>query len=386
MSVKSGAEQDAGEGGSGQEVGRDSLRVLPLSLVPLETAHLRSACLIKNVFLESVVEFFRDNATGSGQVMPAELPEFLGWPSDETHPDHGKILSLARLNSFDVYSLRIELRRLNIPVNDYSQLRLSESKSQELAGYMKTFTMPLIQQVFGAENTEVKDFDQLVAMFRSPNKEEALRNLRMLADKLETDLVEVPRFLEDYGDTFLSLAYFKQCLDDIVPKVMEFLENLPILQKNYQLQNTHGFVPCCEAIDKNLNSIITSITGRFESFDQHSKDMWNNISAESFRDVRRMITEHHATVGGVLCGLSVKIDAWDERFGSTAPDSALVRKAEFVMGEMRRGLEKIEAIEASAPQMAATTIARMTKSTPAMNEPEPDTDSDPDVLEVDPAA
>ena len=198
-------------------------------------------------------------------------------------------------------------------------------------------------------------------------------------DKLQTDLVEVPRFLEDYGDTFLSLAYFKQCLDDIVPKVMEFLENLPILQKNYQLQNTHGFVSTCDAIDKKLNNVITSITGRFESFDRHSKDMWNNISAESYREVRRMITEHHATVGGVLCGLSVKIDAWDDRFGSTAADSAMVRKAEFVMGEMQRGLEKIEAIEASAPQMAASAVARMTEVKPASS-------TDADVLEVDPAA
>ena len=382
MVDESAAAQDPSGDGSGtpdQVVGRDSLRVLPLSLVPLETAHLRSACLIKNVFLESVVEFFRDHSTGSGQVMPAELPEFLGWPSDEVHPDLSKILALARLNSFDVYSLRIELRRLNIPVNDYSQLRLSESKSRELSGYMKTFTLPLIQQVFGADNEEVKDFDQLISMFRSPNKDEALKNLKMLADKLQTDLVEVPRFLEDYGDTFLSLAYFKQCLDDIVPKVMEFLENLPILQKNYQLQNTHGFVSTCDAIDKKLNNVITSITGRFESFDRHSKDMWNNISAESYREVRRMITEHHATVGGVLCGLSVKIDAWDDRFGSTAADSAMVRKAEFVMGEMQRGLEKIEAIEASAPQMAASAVARMTEVKPASS-------TDADVLEVDPAA
>ena len=370
-------------GASGQVVGRDSLRILPLSLVPLETAHLRSACLIKNVFLESVVEFFNDVHTGSGQVSPAELPEFLGWPSDEIHPDLSTILALSRLNSFDVYSLRIELRRLKIPVNDYSQLRLSDAKSRELAGYMKTFTKPLIQQVFGADNTEVKDFDQLVAMFRSPNKDEALKNLKILAEKLQTDLVEVPSFLEDYGDTFLSLAYFRQCLDDIVPKVMEFLENLPILQKNHQLQHTHGFVQTCDSIDKKLNSVITSITGRFESFDRHSKDMWNDISAESYRSVRRMITEHHATVGGVLCGLTVKIDAWDQRFSSVTADSAMVRKAEFVMGEMRQGLEKIEAIEASAPQMAASRMTAINEVKPV--EPQED-DADSEVLEVDPAA
>ena len=353
------SDQDEAGGQQGQSVARDSLRILPLSLVPLETAHLRSACLIKNVYLDSVVEFFRDETTGSGQVPPDELPEYLGWPTEEVHPDLKTLLALSRLNSFDVYSLRIELRRLDIPVNDYSQLCLSEKKSRELAGYMKTFTGPLIQQVFGAANPDVQDFDQLVAMFRSPNKEEALRNLKLLAEKLQIDLMEVPRFLEDYGDTFLSLAYFKQCLDDVVPKVMDFLEAIEPLKGNHQLQNTHGFVQTCDRIDTGLNAIITSITGRFESFDQHSKEMWSNISADSFRKVRSMITEHHSTVGGVLCGLSVKMDAWEDRFGELPAEAAFVRKSEFVMGEMRRGLEKIERVEASAPEVAAAAIARL---------------------------
>ena len=348
-----------------QMAARDSLRILPLSLVPLETSHLRSACMIKNVYLESVVEFFRDDSAGSGQLPPADLPEFLGWPPDEVHPDLTKLLALARLNSFDVYSLRIELRRLGIPVNDYSQLCLSEHKSRELAGYMKGFTGPLIQQVFGQANPDIQEFDQLVAMFRSPNRDEALRNLKLLADKLQIDLMEVPRFLEDYGDTFLSLAYFKQCLDDVVPKVMEFLEAIEPLKKNHQLQHTHGFLQTCGYVDSKLNAIITSITGRFESFDQHSNDMWSDISAESFRNVRRMITEHHSTVGGVLCGLSVKMDAWEERFGELPQDAALIRKAEFVMGDMRQGLEKIEAVEASAPQVAAAAIARLKAPAPA---------------------
>ena len=338
---------------SGPPAARDSLRILPLSMVPLETLALRRASLIKNVYLESVVEFFRDDATGSGQLAPEELSDQFGWPQDKIHPDLKTLQSLARLNSFDVYSLRIELRRLGIPVNDYSQLCLSENKSRELGGYMRTFTGPLIKQVFGATNPEIQEFNQLVDMFKSPDRTEALRNLRMLAEKLEIDLPEVPQFLEDYGDTFLSLAYFKQCLDDVVPKVMEFLECLARLRQNFQLQNTHGFIAACDYVEPKLNGIITSITGRFESFDQHSKRMWDNISAESFRQVRELITGHHATVGGVLCGLSVKMDAWEERFKGLDPEAAVVRRSEFVMGELRRGLAKVEAVEEAAPKIAA---------------------------------
>jgi len=59
-------------------VARDSLRILPLSMVPLETVALTRARLIKNVYLEGVVEFFRDEATGSGQLRPDELPVHMG--------------------------------------------------------------------------------------------------------------------------------------------------------------------------------------------------------------------------------------------------------------------------------------------------------------------
>ena len=331
---------------------RDSLRILPLTMIPLETATLRRARLIKNVYLESAIEFFRDAATGSGQLLPDELPEHLGWSAEEDHPDLRIIRGLARLNSYDVYSLRIELRRIGIEIKDQAQLTLSEKKSRELAGYMKSFTGPLINQVFGNANPDVQDFDQLIAMFKSPNKAEALKNLKMLADKLQIDLAEVPRFLEDYGDTFLSLAYFKECLDSVIPKVMDFLENVAELKENFQLKNTQGFVSACGDIEPRLNAIITSITGRFESFDQHTKYLWENISAESFQRVRRLVKEHHSTIGGVLCGLSVKMDAWDEKFGHIEKGSNVMRRAEFVMGEMRRGIDKIEAIEKSAPQLA----------------------------------
>ena len=334
-------------------VARDSLRILPLSMVPLESVPLRRARMIKNVYLEGVVEFFRDASTGSGQLSPDELPEYMGWREDETHADLRLLRALASLNSYDVYSLRIELRRLGISVNDHSQLCLSGGKSRELAGYMKNFTGPLIQQVFGANNPDIQEFDQLISMFTAPDKSEALKNLKVLADKLEIDLMEVPRFLEDYGDTFLSLAYFQQCLDEVVPKVMDFLENIELMRANYQLRHSPSFMQTCEFVEPRLNAIITSMTGRFESFERNSKDLWSDISAESFRSVRQLVTEHHSTVGGVLCGLSVKMDAWDEKFGEFEPGSALIRRSEFVMSDMRRGLEKIAAIEASAPQMAA---------------------------------
>ncbi len=331
---------------------RDSLRILPLSCIPLETAPLQRARIVKNVHLQGVVEMFQDESTGSGQLEPDQLPTYYGWDPNKEHVDLRRIRALASLSSYDVYSLRIELRRLGIDVNDHEALTLSEEKSRELAGYMKTFTGPLLQQVYGSGDENIQDFGQLVAMFASPNREEAQKNLQKLADKLEIELSEVPAFLEDYADTFLSLAYFKECMDQVVPDVMSFLENIGDLRSNLQLQRTTGFLETCDFMEPRLNSIITSITGRFERFDQHTKNLWDNVSASSFQRIRTMIKSHHKTVGGVLCGLTTKMDAWETKFGTISQGAAVVARADFIMSDMRHGISRLEELEKSAPDIA----------------------------------
>ncbi len=121
---------------------RDALHILPLSIIPFQTPSLRRARLIKNAHLESVVEFFSGKKTGSGQVDIDAVGKEFGW--DRRHPDMAVLDKLARLNSYDVYSLRILLRTHGIEIENHEDLKLSESKSQELTGYMRDFTNPLI--------------------------------------------------------------------------------------------------------------------------------------------------------------------------------------------------------------------------------------------------
>jgi hypothetical protein len=51
---------------------------------------------------------------------------------------------MEHLHSYDVYSLRIELRRLGISIADQDGLQLSERKAKELTSYMTEFTKPLV--------------------------------------------------------------------------------------------------------------------------------------------------------------------------------------------------------------------------------------------------
>ena len=330
----------------------DAIDCLPLSIIPLQTSALKRARLVKNMQLEGVVEVFQGEGTGSGHLHPEQLIKYCQWDNPKSHPDFRTIQNLAALNSSEVYSLRIEFRRLNISIEDYGALKLSEGKVQDLTRYMKTFTEPLIQQVYGGANSEVYDFEELISMFKRPNKEEALRNLRRIAEKLQIELIEVPKFLEDYGDVFLSLAYYREHLDDLVPRISAFLDSSTDLQRNFQLRNDPRFMTSCDFLEERLSNIIASITGRFESFNRNTADMWRNITADSFRKVRNLITAHHTTVGGVLCGLSVKMRLWDARFGRMREGAAVLSRAEFIMSEMRQGIEKIEQIEASAPKIA----------------------------------
>lgn len=329
----------------------DSLFVLPLSIIPLETEALRPARMVKNMRLESVVEFFNDRESGSGQMDIEKLGTVFGWDENAVHPDYVTLARLARMRSYDVYSLRILLREAGIPIQDNDALRLSDEKASELGQYMKDFTQPLVREIYGDEAVSVDDASSLIDLFRDPDVQRARERLEVMANKLEIEVLEVPRFLEDYGDIFLSLAYYKQCLDRIAPTLSEFMQGMEVIRENWQLRNDPGVMAACDFVEGTINELTAEVTGHFESFDRSSRQMWDNISAEVFRRVEEMIRSYHTGIGGVLCGLAVKMHSWHQRF----PDPERVGPialAEFVSSEMKQGLERIEGLDQAGPVLA----------------------------------
>lgn len=330
---------------------RDALHIMPLSAIPLDTPGLQHARLIKNVRLETVIEMFNDANAGSGQVKPRDILVYFESYRDLVERDLVKIEKIAQASSFDVYTLRIELRRLKIDVNNHDVLTLSNKKKAELTQYMTVFTRPLMEYVYGSESVEINSVEQIIKMFASPNREEALRNLRMMADRLDIGLTEIPTFLEEYGDIFLSLAYFRKCLDEIVPEVQRFISWMGEIRSSTEVKRDYRQVKMLDEIGRDLTDISASITGRFESFDNRSKDFWRDINAETFRSIRELITAHHVTIGGVLCGLALKMDLWKARFarGGGGPN----RRLEFIKSEILPGLSHIKALEQSAANNAS---------------------------------
>ncbi len=327
---------------------RDSLHTLPLSLLPLNMPSLQRAKMLKDHHMKTMVEMYNSGSAGSGR-MEVEAIENLFDDSEELQADLDILRPMELLHSYDVYSLRIELRRLGITIADQAGLQLSERRAKELTSYMTEFTRPLLQQIYGGSEAKIDDMDQLLAMFKSPDKGEAIKNLRMIADKLGIGLLDVPMFLEEYGDVFLSLAYYKGALDEIIPRVTNFLDELEEINGNYQVRQMPRFDETCETLQSRFNDITASITGRFESFDRNSKTLWDNINPATFQAMKETIEAHYVTIGGVLCGLMVKMDSWENKFakGRGGPLS----KADFIMSEMRMGMNYIYKIEQSAPSI-----------------------------------
>ena len=319
---------------------RDSLNILPLAIIPLTDNGLRKARMIKNARLETVIEIFSNDASGSLQLDVEGVPKHFGWVDGGPRTDLRILRNLKTLSSFDIYSLRIQLRALGIEVATRDHLKLSARKTQELTDYMTEFTRPLIHNIFGSDEDEVRDYADLTSLFRSASTSNALDKLNQMAQKMQMNLEDLPVFLEDCGDTFLSMAYYRQCFDQVLPIVKELLVAIGEMRSSFQLKTDRTLMQSCDMVESKLKWMVSNLSKLFDVFDQRLGDMWSNLSAERFREVKDAIERHHTTVGGLLCALNVKMRAWSHAF----PDvegGGLIRRGEFLMTEIKQGLDTL---------------------------------------------
>jgi hypothetical protein len=323
---------------------RDALNILPLAIVPLSTKGLQRSRMIKNARLQSVIEIFANDASGSLQLEIEGVPTHFGWVDGAPRPDLRILRKLKELHSFDVYSLRIQLRKLEIEVSDLDYLKLSAKKTEELNQYMSEFTRPLIRNIFGRDDDTVQEYSDVIALFRSPDAGQALEKLNRLARELEVHLEELPAFLADCGDIFLSLSYYRQCFDQVEPIVGELVASIEEMRASFQLKTDRSLMEACDMVEAKLEWVTTTLSKLFGLFDHRLSDMWDNLSAERFREIKGAIERHHTTVGGLLCSLNVKMRAWKKAF----PDpegGGLIKRGEFLISEIKQGLENIAAIQ-----------------------------------------
>ncbi len=315
-----------------RDTDRDSLSILPLSIIPLETKALQEFRLVKNNHLEGVVEMFDDHHAGKGHIHPKNLHNEFSAISGE---DTALIEILAKLHSYDVYSLRIRLREMGIKVNDSEHLKLSNSIQQELSVYLQPFIKRLILQIYG-DAGEMDETADLTALFKDPDVKVARQKLETISGNLNIQLQEVPIFLEEYGDIYLSISYYRQCLDLIDPAVGNFLYCSNKIKENTQLRQNVELFKVCNRLQRKVEKLRDVLSERFAVFEKTTEMMWRDMSAERFSEFKKLVEDNHAALGGLLCTLSVKMNDWDKKFPNTF-SAGPARWADYMMMDIRQG-------------------------------------------------
>ncbi len=321
----------------------DSLFILPLRIIPFKTESLARARLVKNSHIVGVMELYAERETGSGQIDIRDLPQHFKWKEGAAHPDLALLYSLAPLPSYDVYSLRRMLRELGIPVNNYTDLKLSDEKNKQLTGYMSKFTLPLIKEIYGDDSKGITRFEDIVLLFKDPDVKKAIAKLKQMAEKLRITIDQIPTFLENYGDIFMSLSYYNHCLDRLTPLLEAFIYAMSEMRKSMQVRNDRNLMAEMDKVEKLINGLITFLRRTFQDFGTMSQDMWNNLTAAKFEQVKAYIESVQVKVGSVLCGLTVKMNAWVIKFPNPRSGGPGA-KGEFIMTDMRQGLAEIVTI------------------------------------------
>jgi hypothetical protein len=327
-------------------VDRDSLHILPLATVPLHIPSLQKARLIKNARLEGMVELYSGKDIGSGQIHASALDKSFDFSGEKAN-DLSVVRSLCKLPSFDVYSMRLGLRKLGIDVDEHEHLRLSEPMKAKLSDYMPVFTRPLITVVYGdSAATSAGSYQDMLKLVIAPDQGVAMKNLNNLAKMLEIPILEIPSFLQDYADVYLSLAYYQFCVDNYLETMTEFFEWLHELRQDPGARTNGNFVTASKNVEHIVMSTTTEVQHVLGMFENRTANMWDKPSAKKFRAMKRLIIETQSQIGGALCAVTVKLDAWAQKFRSKGP-GGIQQRIEFIMSEMRYGLDQIQPIRYS---------------------------------------
>ena len=126
---------------------------------------------------------------------------------------------IAELPSLDVYTLRWGLRKHSIDVDCIDQFRLSDEKVKELRPFVARVTRPLSKFLYGDASSKLPGKEALAAPQNKEFDDAARARLGELAKSLNISIVELPDYLEKFGDVYLAYSYFKSNFQENGPKI-----------------------------------------------------------------------------------------------------------------------------------------------------------------------
>jgi hypothetical protein len=213
-----------------------------------------------------------------------------------------------------------------------------------LMDHMSAFTRPLVAKIYGGSDVQASSFTDVLKLFTDPNADEARQNLRNLAKSLEIELIQIPKFLEDYADVFLSLSFYKKCHDDKAEDLSEFLDDLECLAHSPQMNGHAATTQTIDQIACHIRDLYAEVANVLEIFRIRTEDMWEDISAERYQKMSAMIVEHQENIGAILCAIIVKLDAWQQS-KSTSAGASVSEKIGFITRDIGFGLERLKGLK-----------------------------------------
>lgn len=329
--------------------GMESLHTLPLAVLPFQTKALASVKLIKNTQLRSVIELFSGEQTGSGQIEISDIGSRFDELRDADHPDFTLLTELGKLRSYDVYSLRITLREQGIPLDKGNALRLSSTKQAASTDFMRHFTQSLLKETFAPTPTGDDDRLELVIddddesadkgrhlskLINPIDPENAHTNLGKLAERLEIRLEDLPNLLEDFADLHLSVAYYESCYGELEREFDNLFALMSrLVRTNNTFQRETAFLQKCDRVEFDVASSKRFVQEHLKLFEKLEREFWDEVSAKRFREIEDVAKANQVRLGGILCGMTKKINAWKKMF--PRPDLVTPhRLAGFIMTEL----------------------------------------------------
>jgi len=329
--------------GSNYNTDKDSVDMLPLSEISLGSKTLKKAKLVKNARMETALELHDDPLSGKLQISPDSISDFM----NASPKDQEIVRKLSRLHSFDVYSLREDLKELGVEVDNGEALELSDNMKEQLSVYSLEFISPLIEKVFGSDRDDLKTSEGLQKILRDTDVSRVKENLKTMSEKTKIPLQEIPNFLQEYSDVFLSVAYYRHSFEAIYNDLQRFLKWMNQVRTSREISSESRLLKQCKHSEAIVRFILASIRERLAQFHSSFEMFWQDINRESFMNMRRQIEDNHGTMGAVLCGLIVKMNLWREQFPNNDVGVPVIRMR-FINSELGPGLEILQIQENEA--------------------------------------
>jgi hypothetical protein len=325
----------------------DTIDRLPLSMIQLSSATLKSAQLVKNSQMETMVELHSDPMSGSLQIRPQDISQSFAISKE----DQATLNKLSTLKSYDVYSLRGNLEKLGVKAEEKA-LEISDGMKEKLNAYALEFTRPLILNIFGDGSGDAQDKESLQKLFRDPDVRLVQSRLKVMSQKTGMTVEEIPVFLKNYSDLFQSGAYYRHGYDNISADMGRFWPWMNDLKSHREVCALQGSVASCKKVEDALKFLCTSIEERLTEFKGGFEAFWGNMNKKSFERLRRQVEGNHTSMGAVLCGVTVKMRDWSKTFPDNNTGGTSTR-LKHVTTKLEPGLEQLRVSENDARLMSA---------------------------------